>query len=268
MEIVGKIVDRAVKAVLFDFDGTISTLRHGWESVMEPMMIEMIAGNAEPDGEIVKRVREYIDESTGIQTIHQMKWLAEEVRRQGRNPGMPADPWWYKAEYNRRLMLRLADRKAEVLSGKKRAEEFLMAGAEAFLQELCARGVKVYVASGTDDADVAEEAELLGVRKYFTALKGAMPGSERCSKEETLRMLAREAGLQGAEMAVFGDGKVEIALGAAMGALTVGVASDEEARHGINRAKRSRLLKAHADVIVGDFLEREALMKLLGMGER
>ena len=81
-------------------------------------------------------------------------------------------------------------------------------------------------------------------------------------------MLAREAGLQGAEMAVFGDGKVEIALGAAMGELTVGVASDEEARHGINRAKRSRLLKAHADVIVGDFLERETLMKLLGMGER
>ena len=34
-----------LKAVLFDFDGTISTLRHGWEQTMESLMLEMIAGS-------------------------------------------------------------------------------------------------------------------------------------------------------------------------------------------------------------------------------
>ena len=33
-----------VRAVLFDFDGTISTLRCGWEEVMQPLMVEMISG--------------------------------------------------------------------------------------------------------------------------------------------------------------------------------------------------------------------------------
>ena len=33
-----------VHAVLFDFDGTVSTLRWGWEAVMKPLMLEMISG--------------------------------------------------------------------------------------------------------------------------------------------------------------------------------------------------------------------------------
>ncbi len=31
-----------VKAVLFDFDGTISTLRCGWEKVMGPLFVEIL----------------------------------------------------------------------------------------------------------------------------------------------------------------------------------------------------------------------------------
>ena len=107
MEIVIKLTEAkpAPKAVLFDFDGTISTLRYGWEKIMEPMMVGMIAGDTEPSQELMGEVRDYIDQSTGIQTIYQMQWLADAVERHGKNPGMPKDPWWYKNEYNKRLMV-------------------------------------------------------------------------------------------------------------------------------------------------------------------
>jgi phosphoglycolate phosphatase-like HAD superfamily hydrolase len=62
-----------LKAVIFDFDGTISTLRQGWEEIMEPLMIEMITGGGLPDDQLTREVKEYIDESTGIQTIFQMQ---------------------------------------------------------------------------------------------------------------------------------------------------------------------------------------------------
>ena len=68
-------------AAVFDFDGTLSKLRAGWESVMEPLMCEHIPGDAE---EVRALVRKYIDESTGIQTIFQMRWLAEEITRRGK----------------------------------------------------------------------------------------------------------------------------------------------------------------------------------------
>ena len=61
-----------IDAVVFDFDGTLSSLRSGWEEVMEPLMCEYIPG--EPD-EVKELVKKYIDESTGIQTIHQMRCL-------------------------------------------------------------------------------------------------------------------------------------------------------------------------------------------------
>lgn len=44
MEILHAAARNPVRAVLFDFDGTISTLRCGWESVMKPLMLEMISG--------------------------------------------------------------------------------------------------------------------------------------------------------------------------------------------------------------------------------
>ncbi len=131
-----------IRAVLFDFDGTLSTLRFGWEKIMEPLMLEMITGNREPDSALIAEVREYIDRSTGVQTYYQMEWLAEAVARHGKNIGAPADPWWYKAEYNRRLMEPVRMRIASIQNGEKKPSDFLMAGSEDFLKALTDRGIK------------------------------------------------------------------------------------------------------------------------------
>ena len=42
------------KAVLFDFDGTLSFLREGWPTVMVPMMVEALVrtGATEPEAEL------------------------------------------------------------------------------------------------------------------------------------------------------------------------------------------------------------------------
>ena len=78
-------------------------------------------------------------------------------------------------------------------------------------------------------------------------------------------MLLEAEGLQGADFAVIGDGKVEIRLGQEAGARTVGLASDEEHLRGINPVKRERLIKAGADVITGDFENRDELLAFLGL---
>ena len=188
-------VQGAVRAVLFDFDGTISTLRCGWEKVMRPLMLEMISGGKEYDEALEKEVDDYISESTGIQTIHQMKWLADRVKAEGNNPGVSEDPWWYKAEYNRRLMANVQNRLDALLQGNSPKENYLVGGSEGFLKALQARGVKVYVASGTDHPDVVNEATALGMAKYFTQIAGAPVGSENCSKEKVIAQLMEDAEL-------------------------------------------------------------------------
>ena len=248
-----------VRAILFDFDGTISTLRCGWEQVMRPLMIEVIGGG-KTSPELEKMVDEYIDESTGIQTIYQMQWLADHAAE-----GMPKDPWHYKDEYNRRLMEMVELRKENLLSGKANPEEYLMSGAVEFLTEMKKRGVKMYVASGTDHPDVLKEAEALGVIGYFDEIAGAPVREMNCSKEAVLKRLIGQYGLTGGEVAVIGDGKVEIRLGHEAGARTIGLASDEEHLCGVNPVKRERLIKAGADVICGDFGNLDEILSFLGL---
>lgn len=252
-----------VTAALFDFDGTISTLRCGWEKVMQPMMVEYIMACGKDNEEDVKAlVDAWIDESTGIQTIFQMKWLTQQVAERG---GNALDPWDYKAEYNRRLMLDIDIKKQQLNDGTVSPDEYLMAGSVEFLKALKANGVSIYVASGTDHPDVVTEAKALGVYELFDEIAGAPLHEENCSKEAVLKRLISDHGLTGSQVAVCGDGKVEIMLGRDAGAFAIGLASDEPARQGVNPIKRERLIKAGADIITGDFLDKDELLSMMGL---
>src|SRR5215218_6451397 len=87
---------------VFDFDGTLSLIREGWQQVMEPMFVEELV--ALETGEDVDSLRalvaEFVARLTGKQTIYQMFELVEQIRRRG---GTPREPLEYKHEYLRRL---------------------------------------------------------------------------------------------------------------------------------------------------------------------
>ena len=251
-----------IKAMLFDFDGTISTLRCGWEEVMLPVFMEVLDDGKCERAELREKCEKYIDESTGIQTILQMKWLKAQVEESGR-PAL--DIWDYKKIYNDRLLESINKKLANLADGTDAPEKYLMCGAVDFLKTLKDKGVKIYVASGTDHPDVVNEATKLGVVKYFDEIKGAPLHEENCSKEAVIKRLLTESGLSGDELAVCGDGKVEIMLAKEYGARAFGLASDEKNKFGVNPKKRERLVKAGSDIITGDFLERDKLLEFLGL---
>lgn len=251
-----------VQAMVFDFDGTISTLRAGWEQVMIPLMLELIGGGHAPSDELNERVRQYVDESTGIQTIYQMQWLLEQAEAAGFGK-KERDVWWYKDEYNRRLMQNVSERIAALKAGTAVPDQYLMMGSIDFLKALQEKGVAIYIASGTDDVDLQKEIDILGIRPYILRAKGAPHREMNCSKEAVIRELLGE--LNSAHLAVIGDGKVEIQLGREVNARAIGLASNEAARRGVDPVKRERLTAAGADVITGDFLEKAALLNFLGL---
>ena len=58
----------------------------------------------------------------------------------------------------------------------------------------------------------------------------------------------------------FGDGFVEIEEIRRVGGVAVAVASDETNRRGINSWKRERLIRAGADIVIGDYRQQEELV--------
>jgi len=250
---------------LFDFDGTVSLIREGWQETMIPYFVEVLSAAplAEGQPEITKVVTDFVDRLTGKQTIFQCIQLDKEVQKRG---GAPADPGAYKAEYLRRLEERIKERIAALQKGAD-PEEYLVPGSQKLLSLLRERGYQLYLASGTDEDAVLREASLLGVSDWFDGrIHGARDHSTDCSKEQVIRHIIRENHLTGEELLSFGDGFVEIELTARFGGYAVGVATDERRRRGVNQQKRSRLLEAGAHMIIPDFSGAEALMDCLENG--
>ncbi len=253
-----------IRTAVFDFDGTISTLRCGWEQVMEEVMLEFVGQACELTDGIRAEIRGYIDRSTGIQTIFQMDWFVEYLNRTVPGNRLPDDPWFYKDAYNERLMKIVNERRHQMDLGNLSEEDYLMAGAREFVTALRERGVAICVASGTDDPDVQNEARVLGMAGLFDTLRGAPLRRRDCSKEAVIRDLIESRGLRGGELLVAGDGKVEIELGNEYRAVTLGTATDEIRRRGLNPVKRERLVRAGAHAITGDFTDTGELLRWLG----
>tara|TARA_B100001123_G_scaffold103997_1_gene120532 strand:- start:2115 stop:2996 length:882 start_codon:yes stop_codon:yes gene_type:complete len=246
---------------LFDFDGTLSLVREGWVDVMVPMMVEILqqAPTAESADELAAVCREFVDELTGKQTIYQMMRLAEEVRQRG---GRAAEPLEYKRLYHERLMERIEGRRDRLRSGEVEPESMLVPGSLEMLQGLADRGVSLYLASGTDEAYVREEAELLKIDRFFGPhIYGAVDDFRSFSKQMVIERLLDHNEVDASRLVGFGDGYVEIDNVKTSGGLAVGVATDESARNGRTDAwKRDRLVGVGADVIVPDFGETAALL--------
>lgn len=251
-----------IRHALFDFDGTISLIREGWQGVMIPMMVEILLQTPrhEDEEELRRVVTDFVDRLTGKQTIYQMLRLCEEVEKRG---GTPADPLVYKRMYHDRLWERIKGRVAALERGEVPPEEMMVPGALEMVKALRTRGVTCYLASGTDEPYVLREAAVLGLTPYFARIYGALDDYKRYSKKVVIERILRENDLHGSEFVAFGDGFVEIEDAKAVGGIAVGVASNEATREGVNLWKRERLIAAGADLIVPDFQEHDRLVAYL-----
>ncbi len=264
IEIINEVERGRIRHALFDFDGTVSLLREGWQGIMAPVMMEVICGDTEPTPEIAQEVHEMIEETTGIQTIQQMEILVKMVRDHGLVPEEKMlDAWGYKAIYNDRLMVPVRERIARLESGALTVEQATVRGSLGFVRRLHENGTTLYIFSGTDRDDVRNEAGKVGAAPYFDEIWGAIGTLEDYSKERVLRELIAEHNLHGSEVMTVGDGPVEIREGKKMGCITVGVASNEKTGFGWDEEKRARLIRAGADIMVPDFGEEEALFNYL-----
>jgi len=251
-----------ISHVLLDFDGTLSLIREGWPEVMLPMFVEMLPSRPGETEEARRRLLfEDIMRLNGKQTIYQMIQLAERIKERG---GEPKEPLWYKGEYLRRLQERIGSRIDGIRKGILPRDSFLVSGARELLEQLQRRKLRLYLASGTDEIFVREEAELLDLTRYFGEhIYGAKDDYKTFSKKMVIERILRENQIQGEQLLAFGDGYVEIQNTKEAGGLAVAVASDE-AHNGSGRMddwKRQRLLGVGADVVIPDFRDAGALLE-------
>lgn len=249
-----------IRHALFDFDGTLSLIRAGWQEVMVSHCSWELSRTpaAESRQELEQVCREFITRLTGAQTIYQMMELEKQVARRGGEP-LPAST--YKGQYLDRLQRRIGHRLAALEEGREPAAAYLVRNSLSLLRGLAQRGATCHLASGTDHHHVVAEAGLLGLVPFFgDRIYGAREDFRAFSKRKVIEDILGANGGRGGALAVFGDGYVEISAAVEAGALAIGIASRESGGAGMDPWKKKRLLEVGAHILVPDWQEAGLLL--------
>ena len=198
-----------ISHVIFDFDGTLSWLRHGWPRLMFELFRPYYpARPGETETAIHDLLLSEILSLNGKQSIFQMLRFCERVRRRGGACPAPED---LLREYQSRLDAVIARRVRALQNGRAVPDDFVVCGARAFLDKLRRRGLRLIILSGTLEPRVREEARWLGLDGYFGRhIYGGTADPAQFSKKLVIDRLLAEEAISGSQMVSFGDGPVEI----------------------------------------------------------
>jgi phosphoglycolate phosphatase-like HAD superfamily hydrolase len=253
--------DVCVRVAVFDFDGTLSLIRSGWIPMMLGMFISGLTSEGADADEIRTEAEGLVFGLTGKETIFQMQAFVEAMQRRGKQP-LSAES--YKQIFLDNLLRIVRERLAMIRAGDASPDSYLVPGARGLLDFLSANGIMLYLASGTDEENVKEEAAVLDIARYFEGrIYGAREDKQGFTKAALVQYLIHEGRYKREELLGIGDGVVEIREVSNAHGLAIGVASDEPECKVIDPEKRRHLIAAGANYVVPNYLDLEKLLSVI-----
>jgi phosphoglycolate phosphatase len=252
---------REISHIVFDFDGTLSWLRHGWPSIMFDLFYSFYPADSGENKNIIRHKLEgIILGMNGTPTIFQMIHFSKMLGAMGANCPDPED---LRIQYQERLDQAIARRTRKILTGEANPDQYLVFGVRSFLEELNLRGYLLFILSTTLEHRVREEADCLRISQYFGGnIIGGTGDPLKFSKMTVLKNILERENIRGSKILSIGDGPVEIGDTDKLGGLSIGVASDESHNgSGIpDPWKRQQLIDAGAHAIIPDFRNAKLLI--------
>lgn len=262
IEIIRPLPTQRPRLAVFDYDGTISLIRCGWQQSMSNAFVDALQGldNPESPSELRAMIDAYVYGTAGQPTNTQMAWIADLVVQRG-GPRLPASE--YRARYDSVMAVKIADRIAGAQSGTIAAEELMVPYVRQMLDLVQQAGIPIALLSGTDREFLYQETQALGISHYFGDLVYG-PGSHdpNYSKTSAIHEMMQRFDLGDGEIISFGDGPIEADATHAVNGVVIGIALDEEHGAQLDQRKRQLLLEHHASVITIDFREYQQLFAM------
>ena len=227
----------------------------------EMMLPELLAlGTGESAAELIALIRSYVFRLTGLPTILQME---EFTRQLELRDGVARDPRPYKDRFAALLAQVSGERIAAIRAGRP-ASDYLVPGTLGWLDELQARGLTLYIASGTDHQELIAETKLLGLDPYFgERVYGALLPPQSFEKIDLMQSILERGECRPEELVCFGDGVSEMRSIREVGGYGVGVATDEPECTRVEPGKRERLIEAGCDCVIPNYSNLEELRREL-----
>lgn len=252
---------RNLKHAVFDFDGTLSWLRHGWPGMMLDVFATHLPPAEPPAQEAVRaELLRLVMSLNGKPTIFQTRAFGQYAAARGLS--VPESEPLRRA-YQDLLDGHIAERSERVRLKSASPDAYVVAGARQLLEYLRSKGVRLSVLSSTVEQRVREEAELLGLASYFEGrIYGSPADPSGFSKRAVFERILQTDNIGGEGLLAFGDGPVEIADARHLGGIAVAVCTDEHVNGSgeYDALKREQLLAAGAHAAIPDFTQAPELL--------
>jgi len=248
--------------VIFDFDGTLSWIRHGWPEVMQTVMTPRFPLR---EGETSAELRDHLFgtmyDYNGRPTPVYMAAMAEQIAERSGS----ADPDEMLAEFLAALDVVAQKRVEKIRTGQCPPDDYVVFGGRAFIEHLTARGLRTIILSGNPYDQVNREAALLDLDRYCDSHIYGHIDAANFSKQTVIERLMTEQNFTGENLIAIGDGAAEIQAAKNLGALPLAICSDETENGSgkVDSHKRATLLPAGAAAVIADYREPEALLNTL-----
>tara|TARA_B100000579_G_scaffold408958_1_gene397543 strand:+ start:31 stop:789 length:759 start_codon:yes stop_codon:yes gene_type:complete len=243
------------KLFIFDFDGTLSWLRAGWPKIMTQLLSKYLPILQNETEEYRNKIIGDITFGlSGQATMVQMQHFVRLANL--RKQIVPPASILYQ-DYLFRLNAIVDNRKKLIRNHDKSPLDFLIPGSIEFLTWLENKESVCAIVSGTEQDLVREEAQLLGISRFFgERIYGCTGDPLKYKKALIFSQLIRDTGASGNNIIAFGDGPTEIKECKRLGGYAVAICSDEEQVQSktCDPIKRTQLLAAGADTAIPNFI--------------
>tara|TARA_Y100000589_G_scaffold329427_1_gene375979 strand:- start:521 stop:1276 length:756 start_codon:yes stop_codon:yes gene_type:complete len=248
--------------VIFDFDGTLSWIRHGWPEIMQKVMTPRFPLK---EGETNNDIREYLFEQMYRFNGRPTPLFMDEMAREIQSRSGEADPDEMFQAFLSVLNKEALARHENIRSKKCPPDDYIVYGGRAFIETLIEAGLKVIILSGNPHDQVNEEADLLDLSRYCQGHVYGHTHAENFCKQSIMEKLMSDEGFSGENLIAIGDGAAEIKAAKALGGLAVAICSDEEVNGSgiIDENKLPILLDGGADCVIADYRDPATLYNLL-----
>ena len=232
---------------ILDYDGTLSRLRHGWQTYMH----EFFFRTAFPKGfdsskashvelECAQDLEEFIKHVAGTHYQTQLGALYSALEKLNSPHDslekITADYLQFNDQWvNKRLIQHREN---------KRLPQLLLADAEKMLFYLKEQGYDLFLLSGTGSKEIKYECQFLGIDHYFQDLIGFTEGAPEPFKPKAIENILSQGNYTASSSLVIGDGLTELKAGRENNCQCIAIAIDEELGFGIDPIKLE-LQQAH-----------------------
>ena len=249
-EVINKPQVSSIRCVVLDYDGTLTTLRKGWDVILTEYANSKINPYNRPCEGLDKVILHLTDHAGGTTPKQLMARLVKIMRQKQLVPPDEIQSIEYYAKEYADHFQKMINKRVESFSSA--SESYVIESVRPMLNFISEKETINYIVTGSCEMAVTDELQKLEMFDYFSGVYGATIEMEGNLKMNAIREIMYKHSIKPCEILIIGDGSTEIRAANELELPAIGIASDEH-DGGLCEKKRKLLKGLGAHAIIADY---------------